>query len=151
MDMPEFLLMATELEKQASKIYEALAGLSSDPALVKRLKSLANEEINHANILSMGMNYYKQMPDVFQGTTVGEEELWPALEEAKKSLALFVPGFNLSDGLKKMLDFEKRFEKVHLNASIKMTEPSLNKLFSDLMKGDQSHILVLTELIRSSG
>jgi rubrerythrin len=151
MDIPDFLIMAAELEKQASKIYEALAGLSSDSTLAKRLKTLAIEEINHASILSMGLNYYKQMPDAFQGIRVDDDELWAGLEEAKRFLALLVPGFSLLDGLKRMLDFEKRFEKVHLDTSTKVTEPSLRKLFLDLMRGDQSHILALTELIKSSG
>ena len=151
MDIPEFLLMATELEKHASKLYESLATLSSDPALAKRLKSLANEEMNHASILSMGMNYYKGMPDAFSGTRMDDEELWAGIEEAKRFQAILVPGFNLLDGLHKMLEFEKRFEKVHLDTSVKVVEPSLRKLFLDLMRGDQSHILILKELINSFG
>jgi len=149
--IPEFLLMATELEKYASKLYDSLAVLSSDSALAKRLKTLANEEMNHASILSMGMNYYKGMPDAFLGTRVDDEELWTEIEEANRFQALLVPGFNLLEGLKKMLELEKRFENVHLDTSVKVMEPSLRKLFLDLMKGDQSHILVLRELINSFG
>jgi len=149
MDIPEFLITARELEKVASILYESLAGISSDLDIAKRLKSLSNEEINHANILNTGLNYYEQMPDVFVGTKVDDEELWTEIEEAKRFHVLLVPGFNLLEGLQKMLEFEKHFEKVHLDTSVKIMEPSLRKLFLDLMKGDQSHIRVLTELIES--
>jgi len=91
------------------------------------------------------------MPDVFIGTRLDDEELWTEIEEAKRFHVLIVPGFNLLDGLEKMLELERRFERVHLDTSVKVTEPSLKKLFLDLMKGDQAHILVLTELINSLG
>jgi rubrerythrin len=148
-NIPEFLLMAAELEKHASKLYESLAALSSDSDIAKRLKTLSNEEMNHASILNTGLNYYKQAPDAFQGTRVDEEDLWAGIEEAKRFEAMLVPEFSLLKGLMKMLELEERFEKVHVDASVRITEPSLGKLFLDLMKGDLSHILVLKELIRS--
>jgi rubrerythrin len=150
-DIPEFLLMARELEKLASVLYESLATISQDPDIAKRLKSLSNEEINHANILIMGREYYEKMPDAFLGAKIDEEELWTEMEEAKRFQALLAPGSNLLEGLQRMLELEKRFEKVHLDTSVKVTEPSLRKLFLDLMKGDLSHIHVLTEMIESFG
>jgi hypothetical protein len=50
-----------------------------------------------------------------------------------------------------MLEFERRFEKIHLDVSVKLSEPSLAKLFAGLMKADQSHIRVLQEMIQSFG
>jgi len=150
-DIPEFLIKARELEKLASILYESLAAVSSDPDIAKRLKSLSNEEINHANVLNAGLNYYEQMPDVFTGPSVDDEELWTEIDEAKRFHVLIVPGFKLLEGLQKMLELEKHFEKVHADTSVRVTEPSLRKLFMDLMKGDQSHILVLKELIKSLG
>jgi len=150
-DIPELLLKASDLETLASKLYESLAGLSSEPDLRKWLKSLANEELNHANILNTGKKYYQEMPDVFAGTTMDDDELWAGIEEAKRFQALLIPGFSLLRGLKKMLEFESRFEKIHLGTSVKITEPSLKKLFVNLTKGDQSHIIILKNLIESLG
>jgi rubrerythrin len=149
MDIPDFLIMATELETHASKLYASLAGLSSDPDLAKRLKSLANEELNHANILNTGKRYYQEMPDVFSGIRMRDDEIWTGIEEAKSFQALLTPGYSLLDGLKKMLRFEERFEKIHLGTSVEITEPSFKNLFVRLTKGDQSHIQVLKELIDS--
>jgi rubrerythrin len=150
-DIPEFLIMATELEAQASKIYESLARLFSDPAVAKRLKSLASEELNHANILNTGKRYYQEMPDVFSGIRMRDDEIWTGIEEAKNFQALLTPGHSLLDGLKKMLEFENRFERIHLGTSVEITEPSLKNLFVRLTKGDQSHFQVLKGLIGSLG
>jgi rubrerythrin len=150
-DIPDFLIMAAELETLASKLYESLAGLSPGTDLARQLKSLANDEVNHANILYMGKKYYEEMPDVFSGKKIDDDELWAGIEEAKRFQALIILGFSLPAGLKKMLHFERRFEKIHLDASVKVTEDSLKKLFIDLMKGDQSHLAILKNLIESLG
>jgi hypothetical protein len=39
---------------------------------------------------------------------------------------------------------ENRFERIHLGISVKIGDPSLEKLFKVLAKGDQNHIAVLT-------
>jgi hypothetical protein len=149
MDIPEFLTMAAELEMLTSRLYESLAGLSSDGVLANRLKSLANDELNHANILHTGRKYYQEMPDVFAGITVEDDEIWAGIKEAKRFQALLIPGCSLLDGLTKMLQFERRFEKIHVETSIKITEPSLKQLFVSLTRGDTSHIATLEELIES--
>ncbi len=151
MDIGEFLVMATELEDLAAKLYESLAAVSTNPDLAKELQTLSNQEINHANILKMGLNYYKEMPDVFAGIAMPEEDVWMGIEEAKRFQARIVSGFDILEGLKTMLVFEGHFEKIHIGTSMKITDPSLRKLFMDLTNGDQSHIVVLKKLIELYG
>jgi len=152
MDIPKFLDLGVEFETQISKLYETIAELSGDPPIATRLKTLANEEVNHANVLRRGKTYYDEMPDAFSGITMDDNDAREGFEEAKMFHASFGHGkAPLLECLKKMLEFEKRFEKIHLDTSMKVTEPSLKKLFVDLMRGDQSHILVLKGLIESFG
>ncbi len=152
MDIPKFLDLAVDLETQISILYNTIAERSGDPPIATRLKTLANEELNHANVIRRGKRYYEEYPDVFSGITMDENEAGVGLEEAKIFLAsLGHSKIPLIDGLKKMLELEKRFERIHLATSVKITEPSLKKLFATLTKSDQSHILVLKGLIESFG
>src|SRR4030042_3223628 len=152
MDIPNFLDLAEALETQISLLYNTIAERSGDPPIAARLKALANEELNHANVLRSGKRYFKELPDLFTGIAIDENEAKVGLEEAKMLYASLSHGkIPLIDGLKKMLGLEKRFEKIHMGASVTITEPSLKKLLTTLTNGDQSHILVLQGLIESFG
>jgi rubrerythrin len=152
MDIPKFLDLAADLETQLSMLYDTIAERSGDPPIATRLKTLANEELNHANVLRRGKRYFEGLPDLFTGFTMDDNEAGAGLKEAKIFHAsLSQSKIPLLDRLKKMLKLEKRFEKIHMGASVKITEPSLQKLFATLTKGDQSHILVLKGLIESFG
>jgi len=152
MDIPKFLDLAVELETQISLLYDTIAKRSGDPPIATRLIALANEEHNHANVLRRGMKYYKELPGLFTGFAMDANEAEVGLLEARIFCASLGQGkIPLIDGLKKMLELEKRFERIHMGASVTITEPSLKKLFATLTKGDQSHILVLQGLIESLG
>lgn len=152
MDISKFLDLAVDLETQISMLYNTLAERSGDPPIATRLKTLGNEELNHANILRRGKRYYEELPDLFTGITMDDDETGAGLAEAKIFHASLSHGkIPLIDGLKKMLAFEQRFERIHMGVSVKITEPSLKMLFATLTNGDQSHILVLKGLIDSFG
>lgn len=152
MDIVKFLDIAVDLETQISLLYDTIAERSGDPPIATRLKTLATEELNHANILRRGKRYCEELPDLFTGFTMDENEVGAGLEEAKRFHAsLSHSTIPLVDRLKKMLEFEEKFERIHMGVSVKITEPSLEKLFATLMKGDQSHVLVLKGLIESFG
>jgi len=151
MNIPDFLTAGAELELVASKLYGTLSNLSSDPGLAKQLRSLANDETNHANIIRRGKRYHEEMPDVFSRILVEDDEVQKGIEEGNSFHALLVPGYSLLDALKKMLEFERRFEKVHIAASVEITDPSLKRLFMGLTKSDKSHIATLSKLIESRG
>lgn len=152
MDVPRFLDLAVELEAQISELYEQIAELSGDPAVAARLKAIASEELNHANVIRAGNRYYDELPNIFTEVTMDETETWAGIEEIKVFRETLSQGqAPIVHRLKKLLEFERRFERIHLASSVKITEPSLKQLFAALTRGDQSHILVLTALIESYG
>jgi rubrerythrin len=146
-DIPKFLELGEELETIASKLYEGLSGLTTDPAIGRQLKSLAAEELNHARIIRTGKTYCTEMPDLFIGLTLDDAEVLAVMEEARSAHASLAPGDRLLERLKKMFEMERHFERFHVAASIRISEPSLHKLLADMSKGDQSHMVVLKQLI----
>jgi len=151
-DVPKFLDLALELEAEISKLYELIAALSGDPPTASRLKAIASEEINHANALRRGKRYYEEYPDLFAGLTMDMNEAAAGIEELKVFRASLDRGkVPLVDSLKKLLEFERRYERIHVGVSVKIVDPTLKKLFAGLTKGDQSHILILSALIESIG
>jgi rubrerythrin len=152
MDMPKFLDLAVKLETEISKLYRTIAERSGDAPIAARLYALANEEVNHANVLRRGRQYYDELPEFFPGFTMDTDDAEKGLEEIKEYQASLGKGkIPLLERIRKILEFEKRLERIHLTTSMAIREPSLRKLFVDLMGGDHSHVLVLQGLIESFG
>ena len=148
MNIPEFIDLAEAIELKVSSLYELAAANISDPPIAAQLNKLANDEINHANILRTGQTYYVSMPDLFYGLTLDEPEIREALKTAEEFLIEFrKKNSPILSQLKVMLDYEKQFEKIHMGASLKIKDEKLRELFNGLRKGDQSHIVVLGTLI----
>jgi hypothetical protein len=148
-DIPSFLDLGIELETEISKAYRGLAWLPAHPALTKRLRSLANDELNHANMLRIGKNYHKEMPDLFAGIKLNEEDVRAAIGEAQAIRDSSSAGQPLLNSLKRVLELEKAFERIHLASSVKINEPSLQKLFAGLAKADQDQVAIVQGMIRS--
>ncbi len=147
MEIALFLELATELETRISKVYEKLSGIADNDPLAGRLLSMSDEEINHANVLRRGKDYLKEMPDVFRRVHVQEDELKKGLDEGEAFLAELDAGLSFQDGLTRLLEFERRFERIHLNVALEVGEPSLTNLFNALMAGDQDHVRAISEII----
>ena len=152
MDIPRFLDLAVDLETQLSKVYEALAERCGEPLIAAQLKALANAEINHANIIRRGRRYYDELPDLFAGIIMNGIEVAAGLDEARILHASLSHGeISFPDGLRKLLDLEKRFEKIHFEVSVRFTDSSTRRLFDSLAHSDKSHVEVLNGLIESFG
>ena len=148
MNIPEFLDLAAEIEVNVSDLYNAIVANTSDQPIAHQLKKLANEEMKHANILRTGKSYYQSMPDLFTGLTMDETEAQEGLKKAEEYLVQFrKERLPILSQLKVMLDYEKRFEKIHMETSVKIKDEKLKELFYKLGKGDQSHVVVLGALI----
>jgi rubrerythrin len=148
MKIQDFLDLAEEIELKISDLYTIIAGNSADPPMANQLKKLAAEEINHANILRTGKAYYEAMPDLFAGLTMDEAEVRAALKEALEHQAAFLQKKPpIHHQLQTMMAFEKRFEKFHMGAAVKIEDQKLRQLFMSLRKGDHSHITMLDALI----
>jgi rubrerythrin len=151
MMIPDFLIMVGALEILASNLYDSLAGLATEPELAKRLRSLASDEISQAEALKTRSKYYQEMPALFAGVKMQDEELWSGIEQGKKLQGQLNQGLGLLDGLKEMLELDKRRERVHWTASMTIVEPSLRQLFVNMDKTDQSHIDSLKDMIVAFG
>jgi rubrerythrin len=149
LNIPDFLTVAAELEMAAAMIYETMADLSPEGGLARHLRALANDETRHASAIIMGKRYNQEMSDAFGRTKMEDKEILKGIEDGNAFRASLTPGYALTDGLKKMLKFERRFEKIHIAASIEITNPSLKRLFETLTKGDKSHIATLNKLLDS--
>jgi rubrerythrin len=149
LNIPDFLTAAAELEMAAAMIYETMADLSPEVGIARHLRALANDETRHADAITMGKRYQQEMSDAFGRTKMEDKEILKGIEDGNAFRASLTPGYALTDGLKKMLKFERRFEKIHIAASIEITNPSLKRLFETLTKGDKSHIATLNKLLDS--
>ena len=149
MNIEKFLDLGAELESQISSIYEKIAMLTVDEAVSKQLIEISREELNHANALKMGKNYLKQAPELFLAVNMNEEELNAGLAELGilqtrlKETTLLLPA------LRWLLDLEKKFERVHIGASVLLADVHFKELFRALSKGDRNHVATLTQIISS--
>jgi rubrerythrin len=149
LNIPDFLTAAAELEMAAAMIYETMADLSPEVGIARHLRALANDETRHADAITMGKRYQQEMSDAFGRTKMEDKEILKGIEDGNAFRASLTPGYALTDGLKKMLKFERRFEKIHIAASIEITNPLLKRLFETLTKSDKSHIVTLNKLLES--
>ena len=147
MNIQDLMTAAAELELVAAKLYDTLADVSADETLTRALRAISNDEVCHANALSVGKKVHQEGPDVFSRINMEEEEIQQGIQEGTGFRAELKSGFDLTEGLKKMIELERRFERIHINTSIKITNPSLKRLFEALTKGDRSHIITLNRLI----
>ncbi len=147
MNIEKFLDLGTELETLVSSLYEEIAKLAGDEATSKQLIKISREELNHANSLKMGKNYLKEVPDIFTGVSIDEGELNSDLQKCKELHGQLLQHLAFLPSLKSILDLEKRFERVHLGASVFVSDNHLKQLFQALSQGDQNHIATLTGMI----
>ena len=152
MEIGSFMDLAVDLELGISELYKQIADQSGDEPLASRLRTLSKEEFNHANAIRRGKRYLEEMPDEFSGPTMSAAEIVKGHEEITTFQRELDKGsLSLSDQLRMMLGFEKRFEKIHMGALVTVKDPILKRLFLKLSKDDQSHMLVLLGLIESLG
>lgn len=150
MDIERFLNLAAEIETQISEIYQKVATLAVDEATAKQLLKISHEEINHANSLKTGKCYLKQAPELFMSVNMSEDELNAGLADIASIQSKLQGKILLLPALKWLLDLEKRFEIVHIGASVLIADIQLKQLFQALSKGDQNHIAKLTGMISGS-
>lgn len=148
MNIPEFLDLAADIEAVVSDLYHAIAANTSDRPIAQQLEQLADEELKHANILRTGKSYYQSMPDLFVGLMMDESEVREGLKGTVALQTLFSQKRTpLLSQLQSMLEFERRFERIHMGASVKVENESMKQLFVSLSTGDHSHITILKALI----
>ena len=152
MDISKFLDLALELETEISKLYEFAAELSGDQPVAAQLRMLASAELNHANIIRTGISFHDTDPDLLKGIRMDSVEAAAGLDEARSlHVSLEQGSIRFLDGLRRLLDLEERFERIHVTASVVFADLSMKTLFESLAKGDKSHIMTHRALIESFG
>ena len=152
MEIPKFLDLALELETEISKLYEIIAELSGDQPVAAQLRMLASAELNHANIIRRGIEFNEEAPSLFEGIRMDPVEAAAGLDEARAlHVSLERGSIRFLAGLRKLLDIEERFERIHIAASVVFTDSSMKALFGGLAVSDKSHVLTLRALIESYG
>jgi rubrerythrin len=146
----KFLSLAYEIETQISGLYEKIATLTLDAPTSKTLIKIYHEELNHASAIKMAKNFLREAPDIFVGVDFDETELNRGLQECHELRDRVDENMAILPALKSLLDLEKRFEKIHVGASVIVSDDHLKQLFQALAKGDQNHIKTLEELISST-
>jgi rubrerythrin len=138
---------AIKLEEKIYACYEALKRLSQN-GLADELKALAREEKSHISVLKTGKNFIFRAPEAFGAELVTDIEVRAGLKAAIGLQAeLEERKLDLTEGLKRLSELEKRFEKVHGTTAVEIDDFSLRKLFEALARADAEHRQRLGRLI----
>ena len=150
MKIGKFLSLGYEIEAQISGLYEKIATMTLDVPTSKTLIKISHEELNHASTIKMGKNFLREAPDIFADVDFDETELNRGLQECHELSDRVDENLAVLSALKGLLSLEKRFEKIHVGASVIVSDARLKQLFQALAKGDQNHIKTLEKLISST-
>jgi len=138
---------AIELERLIASCYEILSGISEN-SISEELKKLSREEKSHISVLKTGKNYVFRAPDAFGDERVSDIEIRLGQKVAADLFDDLEAGkTNFRQGLKRLYDLEKKFERVHMNTAVEFKDPSLKKLFETLALADAEHRKRLERLI----
>jgi rubrerythrin len=150
MEIEKFLNLGTEIETLIAGLYEKVSALTLDASTSKALMKISHEEINHASTIKMGKNFLREAPEIFVGVHAEEEELKQGLRECGELRERLDQNLAILPALKSLLSLEKRFERIHLGASLIVTDDHLKQLFQSLAKGDHNHVQALEALIANT-
>ena len=147
MKLAAMLDEAIGLEEKIQACYRALSRLSGD-GISADLKAQSQEEKSHISVLKTGKNFVFRTPEAFGREAITDLEIKTGLKAAgdlETDLEAARGGFG--DGARRLSDLEKKFEKVHLNASVEINDFSLKKLFEALARADAEHRQRLDRLL----
>ena len=133
------------LDEQLNELSRSIV---TDDKLVAELKTLSQEEIDHANLLKTGKNYLRSAPEQFEQADLTPEAVDGFIEEVSRlTQELENRHIGIAKSLKRIHDLEKKFEKAHLQTVVAVKDPSLKELFEALAQGDKAHVRRLKSLI----
>jgi len=146
MNLPSFLMGAVELEMVSASIYERMAELFPNSSVGRHLKALADDESRNASAIRIRTRYDQEVADSLIQISLEDGEIQKRIADGVAFLTRLQPGYPISDGLEKMLDFERRVEGIHLAAYSQTRNPSFKQLFMTLIKSNRAHIQTLSKL-----
>ncbi len=149
MEILDLIDAGIKIEHGISALYGSAAdkAASSNPELSSQLSRLSGEETGHANVLRRGRNYAVEMRDLFSGKDLDTGHIQSGRQETERIMDALSKENGLKPLLTKLLDLEKRFERLHLTQSVLIKDESLKFLFLSLSKGDHSHIAAVQAIL----
>jgi rubrerythrin len=147
MSLTLLLDLGAEFERKLSACYGKLEFFMSADADSAVLRRIARDELNHSNLLISGKEYARRLPDLFGKESALTGDIQAGIELVEALLRDLDRGVKVASGLRRLLELEERFEKVHLKTVVEIKDDSLRKLFSNLAGEDRSHIRALEEMI----
>ena len=141
-----FLMSAVELEMATASIYQRMSELFPNSSVGRHFKALADDETRNASAIRIRSRYDQEITDSLIQISLKEGEIKKRIADGVAFLPKLQPDFSISDGLDKMLDFEKWIERIHLAAYSQAKNSSFKQLFMTLIKSNRSHIQTLSKL-----
>jgi rubrerythrin len=130
---------AIALEEKFSSCYELLTRAAGDGQSTE-LKILAREEKNHASVLKTGKNFVIRAPDLFGLEKISDIEIRLGIKTAENLREDLIAGkADFRQGLKRLYNLERKFERIHLTTAAEIKDFSLKKLFEALARADAEH------------
>jgi len=131
---------AVAIELRVSEAYRKLAWLTQDETLRSELKTLADEEIGHANLARAAKAYTAREPDVVSVAENMDLRMRGVLNLVGEFLADLDRGtLSLKEGLRRLAALENTCELLHAAGLLEIREPSLRQLFVALTSDDKAH------------
>jgi len=140
MSLLQVFEQAAEMERRLSDVYRKLSFFTPDENLRTDLQRLAEEEVVHAKLIRDAKSYALMNPDLFSAEAITDVKIRGVQLLIGELLAdLDKSEVTLPDGLRRVFALEMHCERLHLDALVKVSEPSLQKLFEALANDDKSH------------
>jgi rubrerythrin len=146
MKLMTFLVRSVEIGMASASIYERMAELLPNSSIGRRLKALANDEDRNAGGIRIKCRFDQEITDSRIQIHLEDDEIEKRMADGVAYLSKLERGLSVSDGLEKMLDFERRVEGFHSAACRQIRSPSLKRLIMILIKSNRSHIQALGKL-----
>jgi rubrerythrin len=140
MGLISLLDLAIELEKKIGDCYDRMSGMATDEGLQKELMKLAQQEIDHANLLRTGRNFAIKNPEFFSKGAMENTLLENCLRVISELLNQLGDGTTtLKSALSRIVALEYFCEKAHISSLVHIEETSLKQLFEGLARDDAEH------------
>ena len=146
MNLMAFLVLSVEPGMASASIYERMAELLPDSGIGRRLKALANDENRNAGALRIKCRFDQELTDSRIQIHLEDGKIEKRMADGVAYLSKLQRGLSISNGLEKMLDFERRVEGFHSAARRQIGSPSLKRLIMILIKSNRSRIQALGKL-----
>jgi hypothetical protein len=138
---------AIAVEEKFSSCYEHLSQAAGDGQSAE-LRILAREEKNHANVLKTGKNFIFRAPGLFGQEKISDIDIRLGLKAAGDLQEDLIAGrAEFRQGLRRLHDLERKFERVHMRSAAEFKDFSLKKLFEALARADAEHRQRLERMI----